>query len=130
MSCCDLSHKTAIALSCGLILFVAEGINYSLMAPFFPNEAERKKDISKFVVGAIVASNDVANIVFSILLPLCAKPELNKFFFVSGAIIGATANICLGLLGDGPGEHHFVLNVKPRGGYLITFFLGRLFTVT
>ncbi|XP_075242511.1 MFS-type transporter SLC18B1-like isoform X2 [Convolutriloba macropyga] len=101
--CYQIGVKTTIAIAFSLFLFIAEGINYSQLAPFFPNEAELNKDLSKFLVGAISSCFDFSTLIFTLCLPLVARPELNKFFFVWGAIIGALANMGFGVLGAGPG---------------------------
>ena len=108
MCCSGLSCKLVIALGFSIFLFIAEGINYSQLAPFFPNEAEVNKGVSKFLVGVISSCFDFSTLVFSLLLPLCAKPQLNKFFFVWGAIIGAIANMGFGMLGEGQGWYQSV----------------------
>ncbi|XP_075251451.1 MFS-type transporter SLC18B1-like [Convolutriloba macropyga] len=100
----ELTPTVLIALGVSLMLFVAEGINYSQLAPFFPNEAELRKGLTEFQVGAISSCFDFSTLIFSAFLPLVAKPELNKFFFISGTTLGAVANMCFGVLGQGPGE--------------------------
>ena len=96
--------RSFIALVVGCCLFVAEGINYSQLAPFFPTEAETKKGLDEFHVGIVNSSFDIATIFFTAVLAVVATPELNKFFFLWGAFIGAVALICFGVLALGPGE--------------------------
>ena len=50
-----LSVSIIISISVALFLFVAEGINYSQLAPFFPNEAE----LNKVKVGLATISQGV-----------------------------------------------------------------------
>ena len=97
--CYKMRVKTRIAIAVSILLFIAEGINYSQSAPFFPNEAELKKGQSEFIVGAISSCFDFSTLIFTLCLPFFAKPELNKLFFVWGAVIGALSNIGFGVLG-------------------------------
>ncbi len=99
-----LSLRLKIGIVASFILFISEGINFSQLAPFFPNEAELRKGMSELDVGIINSSFDFANIIFCAILPFVAKPELNKFFFLWGAAFGAVGNICFGVLSLGPGE--------------------------
>ena len=96
--------RNFIALAVGCLLFIAEGINYSQLAPFFPTEAETKKGLDAFHVGIVNSSFDVAIVSFTAVLAVVSRPELNKFFFLWGAVIGAVALICFGVLARGPGE--------------------------
>ena len=102
--CYEIRLKTKIAIVVSIFLFIAEGINYSQAASFFPNEAELKKGQSKFIVGAISSCFDFSMLIFSFCLPFFAKPELNKLFFVWGAVIGAIANIVFGVVGSVTGS--------------------------
>ena len=99
-----LSKKDVVAITIGLFLFVAEGINYSLIAPFFPTEAEEKKNISHVMVSLISCCFDVSNFVFTPLLAAIATPEMSKFFFITGATFAAVANVCFGVLEFGPSK--------------------------
>lgn len=95
--------RTVVSLLVGCVLFISEGVNYSLLAPFFPNEAEQRKGLTEFQVGVINSCFDAANILFTFVLAAVAKPELNKFFFLWGATFGAVSNICFGILAHSPG---------------------------
>ena len=95
--------RNSLALIVGFSLFISEGINYSLLAPFFPNEAELDKGLDEFQVGVINSSFDMAVIVFTLTLAVGASPELNKFFFLWGGVVGAAGLICFGVLSMGPG---------------------------
>ena len=110
----ELTPTVLIALGVSLMLFVAEGINYSQLAPFFPNEAELRKGLTEFQVGAISSCFDFSTLIFSAFLPLVAKPELNKFFFISGTTLGAVANMCFGVLGQGPGMFYHLMTALTK----------------
>ncbi|XP_063713908.1 MFS-type transporter SLC18B1-like [Symsagittifera roscoffensis] len=92
------SAKLFVALGLSILIYMADGINLSQLAPFFPNEAELNKGVSELLVGAITGCFDFSMLFFSILLPFVVKPEWNKLLFFSGALLGALFNMVFGLV--------------------------------
>ncbi|XP_072499475.1 MFS-type transporter SLC18B1 isoform X3 [Notamacropus eugenii] len=77
---------------------------YSILGPFFPNEAE-KKDVSNTVIGMIFGCYAVFNLLSSLLFGKYLVYIGAKFMFVAGMFVSGGATILFGMLdraSDGP----------------------------
>ncbi|XP_048742491.2 MFS-type transporter SLC18B1-like [Ostrea edulis] len=74
---------------------------YSLIAPFFPAEAE-KKDVSQTVVGMIFGVFELVIFLSSPVLGNYITKIGSKFMYLSGAMIGGTCAILFGVLDKSP----------------------------
>ncbi|XP_064652806.1 MFS-type transporter SLC18B1-like isoform X2 [Lineus longissimus] len=89
---CDI---VCIASLLSVNLFFSCG--YSLLAPFFPKEAA-KKGVSVTMTGAIFASYEFANLLFSPLVGAVMSKVTPKYLFLGGCIFGAVTTSLYGFL--------------------------------
>ena len=99
MSLGDSKFGKIFSIFLGLSFFIGEGLNYSQLGPFFPTEAQNKKNVSVSMVGLITGAFDVANLVAAFALASVITPKNQKFFFCAGAIISSSSNGLFGLMG-------------------------------
>ena len=88
-----------IALLLGLIFYLSEGVNYSLLGPFFPIEARYKHDTSTTFVGVITAIFDVGNLFAVFVFGEIIDRRNQKFVFCAGAFLSSTTTILFGAMG-------------------------------
>ena len=88
-----------IALLLGLTFYLGEGVNYSLLGPFFPIEARYKHDTSTTFVGVITAFFDVGNLFAVFVFGGIIDRQNQKFFFCAGAFLSAASNLLFGAMG-------------------------------
>ena len=67
MTLSETTSGKLISLFIGLSLYLAEGINYAELAPFFPTEAHNRKDVSITMIGLITGRKSLLE-TFSVLL--------------------------------------------------------------
>ncbi|KAK3706561.1 hypothetical protein RRG08_055001 [Elysia crispata] len=84
------------------------GCGFSLLAPFFPQEAE-KKGASNTAVGLIFSSFQLVIFIFSPIYGNYLTKIGAKFMFVSGIFVGGACSILFGLLNKCPPGNTFVI---------------------
>uniref|UniRef100_F7EI89 Solute carrier family 18 member B1 n=1 Tax=Monodelphis domestica TaxID=13616 RepID=F7EI89_MONDO len=95
------------------ILISAASINlgsmmcYSILGPFFPNEAE-KKDVSNTVIGMIFGCFALFNLLSSLLFGKYLVQIGAKFMFVAGMFVSGGATILFGMLDRAPDGPVFI----------------------
>ena len=105
----NLKINQFVPLLLGLILFIAEGVNYSQIGPFFPSEASANKNVSTTFIGVITGTFDAANFLTAIILAFFISPENQKHFFCGGALLSATCNGFFGVMGYIDGGAPFII---------------------
>ncbi|XP_036624370.1 MFS-type transporter SLC18B1 [Trichosurus vulpecula] len=80
---------------------------YSILGPFFPNEAE-KKDVSNTVIGMIFGCYAVFNLLSSLLFGKYLVHIGTKFMFVAGMFVSGGATILFGMLDQAPDGPVFI----------------------
>ncbi|XP_044531377.1 MFS-type transporter SLC18B1 [Gracilinanus agilis] len=95
------------------ILISAASINlgsmmcYSILGPFFPNEAE-KKDVSNTVIGMIFGCFALFNLLSSLLFGKYLVQIGAKFMFVAGMFVSGGATVLFGMLDRAPDGPIFI----------------------
>ena len=105
----DSKFGKIISIFLGLSFFIGEGLNYSQLGPFFPTEAQNKKDVSVSLVGFITGAFDMANLIAAFALAAVITPKNQKFFFCTGAIISSSSNGLFGLMGWSVGGTPYIV---------------------
>ncbi|XP_027706412.1 MFS-type transporter SLC18B1 isoform X2 [Vombatus ursinus] len=80
---------------------------YSILGPFFPNEAE-KKDVSNTVIGMIFGCYAVFNLLSSLLFGKYLVFIGAKFMFVAGMFVSGGTTILFGMLDRAPDGPVFI----------------------
>ena len=55
-----MDYKTIMSLTFAYILYILQGVNYSQLAPFYPNIAKDDKGVSTTVIGLITGAFDIS----------------------------------------------------------------------
>ncbi|PAA93149.1 hypothetical protein BOX15_Mlig031423g1 [Macrostomum lignano] len=96
-----LSRKRKLLLVSLCLGELCSNVMLSIMAPFFPSEAEAK-GVSSTVSGWIFGVLPLAQVIFSPIVGAMMKPAGVKFLFLSGAFLGGCATILFGALDHMP----------------------------
>ncbi|XP_036398582.1 MFS-type transporter SLC18B1 [Megalops cyprinoides] len=83
-------------------------ICYSILGPFFPNEA-KKKGASQTVIGLIFGCYALCNLMGSLILGKYIVHIGAKFMLISGLFVSAGCTVLFGLLDKVPGTVNFVV---------------------
>ena len=75
------SVRNVIALLVGFLFYFGEGLNNSILGPFFPTEAANNHEVSTTWIGIIAAAYDVANLLGIFILAPFIVPKTQKTFF-------------------------------------------------
>ncbi|MBN3310869.1 S18B1 protein, partial [Amia calva] len=83
-------------------------ICYSILGPFFPNEAV-KKGVSESVIGLIFGCYALVNLLGSLILGKYIVQIGAKFMMISGLFVSGGCTILFGLLDKVPGTTNFIV---------------------
>ncbi|XP_059154912.1 MFS-type transporter SLC18B1-like isoform X2 [Physella acuta] len=104
----QLSHRNKIVLALLSLANFFVGCGFSLLAPFFPQEAE-KKGVSTTVIGLIFSMFQLVIFVSSPVYGNFLTRLGPKFLFVSGILVGGTCAILFGTLHWCPSGLPFII---------------------
>uniref|UniRef100_A0A3B3Q491 Solute carrier family 18 member B1 n=1 Tax=Paramormyrops kingsleyae TaxID=1676925 RepID=A0A3B3Q491_9TELE len=83
-------------------------ICYSILGPFFPNEA-KKKGVSQTIIGLIFGCYAIFNLTASLILGKYIVQIGPKFMLISGLFVSSVCTILFGLLDRCPGMIDFIV---------------------
>ena len=81
-----LSLTVKISIVVSLLLFVSEGINYSQLAPFFPNEAELNKAMNNSCYSSLPSHMNLKTSPSPPPAPAHPSPRIHAIFLVIAMI--------------------------------------------
>ncbi|XP_044145893.1 MFS-type transporter SLC18B1-like [Bufo gargarizans] len=102
-----LSRQQVLTMISAASLNFSSMICYSILGPFFPQEAV-KKGVSNTMIGVIFGSFALCNFVSSLILGKYIVQIGAKFMFVAGLTISGVATILFGLLDKAPDGAIFI----------------------
>ena len=91
-----IPFRNYLALLLGTIFFFGEGLNNSILGPFFPNEAFDHHRVSTTWIGIIIAAYDVASLLGVFILAPFIVLKTEKFFFCLGGFLFSSSNAVFG----------------------------------
>ena len=115
----ELNKQESYVLILGFSLYVFQGINYSQLAPYFPNDAQNDKGVSTTVIGLITGAFDISDMLAAFLLARFMSSETQKSFFCYGAFISAVCSILFGCMKNSVGGSPYIIVC-----FLIRFVMG------
>ena len=89
------------SVTVALLLFFISGATFKMLGSIFPTQATFK-DISQSTVGIVSSATAISNLIASILLPIIATPQNQKFYLISGGLVSAVCSLCFALPVYGP----------------------------
>ena len=105
----ELNKHEFYGLILGFSLYVFQGINYSQLAPYFPNDAQNDKGVSTTVIGLITGAFDISDMFAAFLLASFMSAETQKLFFCYGAFISAVCSILFGCMEHSVGGSPYII---------------------
>ncbi|XP_059154920.1 MFS-type transporter SLC18B1-like [Physella acuta] len=103
-----LSYKKKMVVGLLILSMFSSGCGFSLMAPFFPQEAE-KKGVSNTVTGFIFSSFEFMIFISSPFFGNYLTRIGPKFMLVSGLLVAGSCSILFGTLDRCPPGLHFIV---------------------
>ena len=94
----SMTVNNYLLLAMAALLYMGEGMNSSLLAPFFPNEAILNGHMTLQIVSIIMGSFEVSKLLAIILLSFFVNPSNQMAFFYSGALISSAFCLFFGYL--------------------------------
>ena len=85
-----------LCLAIAGFLYLGQGMNLSLLAPFFPNEAMGKSNLTLQMVSIVMTAFEASNLIAIVLLSYVTTPSNQRTLFCSGALISSTCCVLFG----------------------------------
>ncbi|XP_062611583.1 MFS-type transporter SLC18B1-like [Saccostrea cucullata] len=107
-SLCEISRDKKVLLLMMAVCNFCAAANFSILGPFFPEEAN-KKGTSQTVVGLIFGIFELISFLVSPIFGNYMTKIGTKFLFVAGVSVSGVCTILFGVLIYSPGGYQFIL---------------------